>query len=69
MKFGKGLETDKKTKMLRSGFIAGIVCIIVGTIVSRANWSLIVLLTFIYYILLNVVADVVKRRGVMRRGA
>ena len=69
MKFGKGLEADKTTKMLRSGFIAGIVCIIVGTILSKANWSLIVLLTFIYYIVLNVVADVIKRRGVIRRGA
>ena len=63
MKFGKGLEADKTTKMLRSGFIAGIVCIIVGTIVSRANWSLIVLLTFIYYIILNVGAALLEKRG------
>lgn len=53
MKFGKGLEVDNKTKMLRTGFLSGIVCIIVAVFVLGANWSLVVLFMFLYYLLLN----------------
>ena len=60
MKFGKGLEADQKTKVLRIGFLSGIVCIIVAVAVSGANWSLIVLFMFLYYIALNLVAGFVR---------
>ena len=53
MKFGKGLEADNKTKMLRTGFLSGTVCIIVAVFVLGANWSLVVLFMFLYYLLLN----------------
>ena len=57
MKFGKGLEADCKTKILRIGFLSGTVCIIVAVAIAGANWSLIVLLTFLYYIVLNLVTS------------
>lgn len=53
MKFGKGLEADNKTKMLRTGFLSGTICIIVAVFVLGANWSLVVLFMFLYYLLLN----------------
>ena len=56
MKFGKGLMADSKTRMLRIGFLSGIVCIIIAVAVSGGNWSLIVLFMFLYYILLNLAA-------------
>ena len=61
MKFGKGLEADQRTKMLRIGFISGIACIIVAVAVAGANWSLIVLLMFLYYLLLNLAAGFQRR--------
>lgn len=61
MKFGKGIETDLKTKFLRIGFFSGIVCIIIAVVVSGGNWSLIVLYMFIYYLLLNLAATLSKR--------
>ncbi len=61
MKFGKGLEADHKTKTLRIGFLSGIVCIIIAVIVSGANWSLIILFMFLYYILLNLAAGLVSK--------
>lgn len=61
MKFGKGIETDLKTKFLRIGFFSGIVCIIIAVVVSGGNWSLIVLYMFIYYLLLNLAATLIKR--------
>ena len=61
MKFGKGLEADAKTKMLRTGFLAGIVCIIIAVAVSGGNWSLIVLFMFLYYLLLNLAAGFQRR--------
>lgn len=57
MKFGKGLEADCKTKILRIGFLSGAVCIVVAVATAGANWSLIVLLTFLYYIALNLVTS------------
>ena len=52
-----GLEADCKTKILRIGFLSGTVCIIVAVAIAGANWSLIVLLTFLYYIVLNLVTS------------
>lgn len=61
MKFGKDIEVDYKTKVARIAFVAGFVCIAVAVAVMGANWSLVVLLTFVYYILLNLALLFVRK--------
>lgn len=53
MKFGKGLEADSRTKILRIGFLAGSVCIMIAVAAMRGNWSLTFLFIFLYYLALN----------------
>lgn len=61
MKFGKDIECDYRTKIQRIGFLGGIVCLAIPVIVLGLNWSLIVLLTFIYYLLLNIAFIFIKK--------
>lgn len=53
MKFGKGLEADFQTKIMRTGFLAGSACIIIVVAVLGANWSLAFLFIFLFYLVLN----------------
>ncbi len=62
MKFGKDIECDYRTKIQRIGFLVGIVCLAIPVLVLRQNWSLIVLMTFIYYLLLNIAFIFMKKR-------
>ncbi len=61
MKFGKDIESDYRTKIQRTGFLGGAVCLVIAVIVLKANWSLIVLMTFIYYLLLNIAFVFMKK--------
>ena len=62
MKFGKGLEADSRTKMMRTGFLAGSVCIIIAVAVLGANWSLTFLFIFLYYLALNLTGCIAGNR-------
>ncbi len=62
MKFGKDIECDYRTKIQRIGFLVGIVCLAIPVLVLRLNWSLIVLMTFIYYLLLNIAFIFMKKK-------
>ena len=61
MKFGKDIASSPATRMKRTGFAAGIACIVIAVAVLRADWSLAVLLTFLYYILMNLVFAAVEK--------
>lgn len=62
MKFGKGLEADSRTRMLRTGFLAGSACIIVAVAVLGSNWSLAFLFIFSYYLALNLASGLSARK-------
>lgn len=55
MKFGKGMETDGRTRARRIWFLALAVAGIVVTAVLGLHWSLAVLLAFLCYILVNLI--------------
>lgn len=61
MKFGKDIGSSEATNMKRTGFVAGIACIVIAVTILRTNWSLAVLLTFLYYILMNIVFAIVEK--------
>ena len=54
MKFGKGHQTSLLTKIKRTAFISIVAILIIVVIVTRQNWSLIVLMTFSVYVLMNI---------------
>lgn len=55
MKFGKDITSSPATNMKRTGFMAGIICIVIAVAILRTDWSLAVLLIFLYYILMNLI--------------
>ena len=55
MKFGKGIETDRRTRVKRIAFLVIAVIGAVVTIALAQHWSLAVLLAFLGYILVNLI--------------
>ena len=55
MKFGKGIETDKRTRSRRFMFLGLAVLSIILTAVFDLHWSLVFLGTFVGYILVNLI--------------
>jgi CDP-diacylglycerol---serine O-phosphatidyltransferase len=55
MKFGKDIKADPLTRMERTGFLSGVLCLTAVTAILGTNWSLAVLLSFLYYIILNAI--------------
>ena len=53
MKFGKGIETDRRTRAKRIAFLTVAVIGTVVTIALSQHWSLAVLLAFLGYVLVN----------------
>jgi len=53
MKFGTGKETDYLTKIKRIAFLTCIAIIAIVVLCFRLDWSLIILCTFLVYILMN----------------
>ncbi len=61
MKFGKGKQSDGTTNILRIAFLCIVALMAVLVIILKENWSLIVLFSFIGYILLNCFNAVLKK--------
>ena len=55
MKFGKGIEADRRTRNRRIAFLALALLGAVVTIVLGQHWSLAVLLAFLGYVLVNLI--------------
>ncbi len=62
MKFKKGKKSDDPNNILRLTFAAVVVAVSIVTAVLGLNWSLIVLLSFISYIILNAGNAMVSRK-------
>lgn len=62
MKFKKDGKKDTMINKLRIAFACMIVALCIITLVLGLNWSFIVLLTFVCYILLNIGASLINRR-------
>ena len=62
MKFKKGANGDSLVHMLRLAFFASIAVLAIVVLALGLNWSLIILLTFLAYILLNLAALPFSRR-------
>lgn len=58
MKFGKGGNTPLLTKIKRTAFLSIIAILIIIVLVTGQNWSLIVLMTFAVYVLMNVLFSI-----------
>ena len=54
MKFGKGKQTDRGTMVIRITFLGIVAVSALAVLAFGANWSLIPLITFTLYILLNI---------------
>jgi len=55
MKFGKGIEADKRTRVKRIAFFVVAILGVIVTIVLGQHWSLAVLLAFLGYVLVNLI--------------
>lgn len=55
MKFGGAAKADKKTTVKRMVFLAAVAVIAAGTLIAGYVWTLIPLLVFSFYVLLNIV--------------
>ncbi len=55
MKFGKGKKIDSITKMKRIAFLTIIAILSIVVIITMSNWSLIILLTFSIYVIMNII--------------
>lgn len=62
MKFGKGKQADKATVVIRFVFLGIVAVSALAVLIFGLNWSLIPLISFIGYILLNVIASLLKSR-------
>ena len=58
MKFGK--ETDTLTRMKRTALVSICAIIAVMAVVLRFNWSIVILMTFTAYILMNIIFSLFK---------
>lgn len=62
MKFGKGKQADKATVIIRFIFLGIVALSAILVLALRLNWSLIPLISFVGYILLNVLNALISRQ-------
>ncbi len=62
MKFGKGKQADKATVIIRFIFLGIVALSALLVLVLGLNWSLIPLISFVEYILLNVINALISKR-------
>jgi hypothetical protein len=55
MKFGKGIETDRPTRIRRICFFVVALAGVAVTAISGLHWSLAVLIAFLGYVLINLI--------------
>lgn len=59
MKFGKGMKSARRTTVIRISFLAVVAIAALAVLLMHQNWSLIVLFSFIGYIIINVVDSLI----------
>ncbi|MGM9742436.1 MAG: CDP-diacylglycerol--serine O-phosphatidyltransferase [Candidatus Cryptobacteroides sp.] len=63
MKFGKGTSVDSMTNYKRMTFLLSLIPIVAGVVLMNGSWAMIVLLSFSFYIILNLFFAIFLRRS------
>ena len=67
MKFKKGIKSGTPIYNLRMTFIALIIVSIIVTLLLELNWSMVILLSFIFYIIINLISACLTKTAMNKR--
>ena len=67
MKFKKGIKSGTPIYNLRMTFIALVIVSIIVTLLLELNWSMVILLSFIFYIIINLISACLTKTAMNKR--